>query len=164
MSVVAQLKPEDVVKRRLAASKKLRREIEKAQEKFRRYGVAYLRQKALDQRIWFKGRFYKGISADRRASLGLTIEFRNTARHAIFVEAGRRAGARRPPIRAILPWVMLKFGLDEARALSVAFAVATNISKRGIKARPVIRSAANQRHLKREYEKATKALLVETLR
>lgn len=163
-TVKVQIKPEDVAKRRLAASKKLKKTIAKQQEKFRRYGVAYLRQKALEKNIWFKGRFFRGIQADRRASLGLTIEFKNTASHAIFVEMGRRKGARMPPISALIPWVRARFGVSLKQATRIAWGVAKNISKNGIKKRRIITSGHYQRHLRSVYNKACQAALAEAVK
>ena len=47
-----------------------------------------------------------------------------------YVVSGRYAG-NRPPVAAILPWVMAMYGLVGRDARSAAFAVATNIGKRG---------------------------------
>ena len=63
----------------------------------------------------------------------VNLEVYNAAPHAIFVEKGRRAGARPPPMDAIRPWVIRHFGTD-----APTFAVARNIGIRGIAARPVM--------------------------
>jgi len=70
-----------------------------------------------------------------------TVDITNTAPHAIYVEKGRKRGARRPPIEAITPWVRRKFGLRGKRARSAAFAVSASISRKGIKKKPVSKMA-----------------------
>lgn len=51
-------------------------------------------------------------------------------RYAAPVETGARP--HMPPVDALLPWVQKKFGIDnEKEALSVAFAVAKSIAKKG---------------------------------
>lgn len=69
----------------------------------------------------------------------------NTSDHALYVEAGRRAG-RQPPKQAILDWMQAR-GLDkqaEARmgpagARAMAFAIARKIARKGIRGRWVLR-------------------------
>ena len=79
-------------------------------------------------------------------------------RYLINVERGRRAGAKRPPISAIENWIKVK-GIKvnltmkptvvltarqnkkvatESAIRGMAFAIATNISKRGIKPFPIL--------------------------
>lgn len=74
----------------------------------------------------FKNGWYTTAIFDR-------MEVGNTAPHAVFVENGRRPGARPPPVAAIMPWVMRHIGDPRA-----AFPIARNIGIRGIQARPVL--------------------------
>ena len=53
-----------------------------------------------------------------------------------YVDEGRRAGAKQPPIQAIKDWVQIK-GLPEG----IEFAIAKSISKKGIKKTEVIAKA-----------------------
>lgn len=62
------------------------------------------------------------------------------AEHYIYVVSGRRKGARRPPIEAILRWIREK-GIDTSWAKTenqAAWAIAKSIQERGIKARAFI--------------------------
>lgn len=64
----------------------------------------------------------------------------NSARHAVFVEVGRRPG-RMPPIAAILEWMIAK-RLARAKGASsqaLAFMIARKIGRRGTKGRYVMR-------------------------
>jgi hypothetical protein len=94
----------------------------------------------------------KGIKATGTYIKGFTIQMprwdrlvlTNTTPYAVYVENGRRAGARQPPVYALVPWVQLVLGVPEARARSVAFRVARAIGRRGIPARPVLGDKALQ--------------------
>lgn len=70
-----------------------------------------------------------------------TVVVTNRRGYAGVIEDGRRAGARQPPVSALKGWVRRKFGVSPQRALGIAFAVARNIGKRGIKAKKVVTSA-----------------------
>lgn len=63
---------------------------------------------------------------------------KNVSRIAQFVEDGRRAGARMPPLAPIQRWMKVK-GIEGGRG--GAYLIARSISRRGIKARPVIKKA-----------------------
>lgn len=91
------------------------------------------RQRALQQRIYDLGRFFSGLRAVARKDYSITVY--NTAKHAVFVERGRRAGARMPPKRAILEWV-LRHGMPA----SAWYPVARKIAERGIRPRKVVES------------------------
>lgn len=64
----------------------------------------------------------------------------NTRPYAGVIEYGRRAGAKRPPTKAIELWAMRKLGLNAKEAKSASFAIANAISKRGLAARRVLTS------------------------
>jgi len=63
----------------------------------------------------------------------------------INVDRGRRVGAKQPPIKPIVNWIVAKrlpirnVGLNRDKAIqSMAFAIARNISKYGIKPFPIL--------------------------
>lgn len=58
---------------------------------------------------------------------------RNVAAHAIYVERGRRAGARMPPLAPIRAWAV-RHGMSPSAAWPIARAIAA----RGIAARPTL--------------------------
>ena len=68
------------------------------------------------------------------------------AKYLINVDRGRRAGAKMPPVKPIMNWIKVKPGLvakgkkaPTPQALkSYAYAIAKNISKRGIKPFPLL--------------------------
>lgn len=85
-----------------------------------------------------------------------------SVRYGIVMERGRRAGARMPPVNALIPWVRrhwnpafvgpLRRGqlrprraagrnVSESEIRSRAFALARSIQRRGIQARPYMRPA-----------------------
>ena len=70
---------------------------------------------------------------------GSRIIFEATApEHYVFVDKGRRPGAKQPPLKPIQEWIKRK-GLDLN-----AFAVARSIAKKGIKATNIYTSAINR--------------------
>ncbi len=70
---------------------------------------------------------------------GSRIIFEATApEHYVFVDKGRRPGAKQPPVKPIQEWIKRK-GLDLN-----AFAVARSIAKKGIKATNIYTSAINR--------------------
>jgi len=60
--------------------------------------------------------------------------------YARFVDAGRKAGSKRPPITAIEGWIREQgISLPSGRsAKDLAFAISNGIARKGIKARPFI--------------------------
>ena len=77
-----------------------------------------------------------------RISDGATVS--NSARHAIFVERGRKAG-RAPPRDAILEWIRQKRlgkrrGRGRSRAERIAYLIQRKIAKRGIPGRFILRN------------------------
>lgn len=92
-----------------------------------------------------------GSITHRITGTGLNLEGRvgPSARYGVVVEFGRRAGARMPPVDALIPWVRRHMGTGIPRrgarrqqALRArAFLVARAIGRRGIRARPFLRPA-----------------------
>lgn len=68
----------------------------------------------------------------------------NTAPYAGVIEYGRRAGAKRPPTKAIELWAMRKLGLNAKEAKSASFAIANAIKKRGLAPRKVLTSTRTE--------------------
>lgn len=71
----------------------------------------------------------------------------NKAAHTVFVEGGRRRGARQPPTKALIPWVQRKLGVSRKDAKGLAFVIARKIKERGIKARPILHHPGYRRVL-----------------
>jgi hypothetical protein len=81
--------------------------------------------------------FLKGWKVE---SSGLETAVRNRAKHAVFVEEGRKAG-RPPPVRALIPWVRRKLGPPTELLGAVAFLVARAIGRRGLWGRFILAGA-----------------------
>jgi hypothetical protein len=119
-----------------------------------RSAVAMLRRKSKSVR--WKGRYAEGwVSA---VSPG-TLVVRNKEQHAIFVENGRRAGARPPPVAAILEWVRDKLGPS-----ANPFVVAQAIGRNGIRPRRAMTSPATQTELLALVEKRLQYAVADALR
>ena len=86
-----------------------------------------------------RGRYLRGWRLRKISDVYMSLV--NVAKNAIYVEGGRRRGARRPPIGAIAPWARRKFGLTKKESRRAAFAIAQKIGRRGIRARPFGRRA-----------------------
>jgi hypothetical protein len=64
---------------------------------------------------------------------------RNDVPYAIVLETGRRAGAKRPPIKALIPWVAKKFGIrSRLKQWWVAKRVADGIKRKGSPAKGTV--------------------------
>ena len=76
------------------------------------------------------------------AGLDLTGRVGPSLNYGANVEFGRRAGAKMPPVDALLGWVV-RHGLarNPRRARGVAFAIARKIARRGIPPRPYMATA-----------------------
>jgi hypothetical protein len=79
----------------------------------------------------------------------MTVQITNTARdvkrpYVDYVEYGRPAGAKRPPVNAILRWMKAK-GIHATNMKRMAEGIARNIAKRGIKARLIILGKSGSR-------------------
>jgi len=61
------------------------------------------------------------------------------APYALFVEFGTEP--HRPPVKPLIEWAMMKFGMNEKDAKRVAYAVANKIAKYGTEPRPFLRNA-----------------------
>lgn len=102
-----------------------------------RRAVLFLHARTAGARIYDRGYYLNGWAAEQ---LGHGVHrVLNRAGHAVFVEAGRRAGRKRPPSRPIFEWLMRRgLSIDEARR--AVYPVATAIATRGIAGRPVLNS------------------------
>ena len=98
--------------------------------------VRMLKAKTLALSVWDRGKIYRGW---RSKALPKKLTVFNTEEHLLYVEGGRRAGARMPPITPIMHWVFRHLGVDNVKeAKSIAFAIAKSIAKKGIQARPIL--------------------------
>jgi hypothetical protein len=70
------------------------------------------------------------------------LTVKNKYRHAIFIEKGRRAGAKPPPVAAIAEWVRDKLG-----PAANPYLVARSIGRKGIRPRPAMYDDATQRKM-----------------
>lgn len=61
------------------------------------------------------------------------------APYAVFVEYGTEP--HRPPIKPLIEWAMMKFGMSEKEAKVIAYKVANKIAKYGTQPRPFLRNA-----------------------
>ncbi len=104
------------------------------------------------------------------------VVIRNRAPHAIFVERGRRPGARQPPAAALAGWVIRHWGVSPVlrgkggkfrsnrdAVMEAAWMLSRAIARRGIAARPLL-LAPNMRDftrvvVDREVKRALDALL-----
>lgn len=90
----------------------------------------------ISQGYKFTGRHSSSWSLD---GISRGVELRNEQPHAIVLETGRRAGAKRPPIKALMPWVAAKLGARTRKAqLAAAKALANKIQRRGSPAKGTI--------------------------
>ncbi len=88
-----------------------------------------------------------GVSSRLRNSIGSSVEGSGSKivgrvgsslkgeAYPSVMEYGRRPGAAQPPAEALARWVHIVMGVPTEKALSVAFVVARNIARRGIKGR-----------------------------
>lgn len=80
-----------------------------------------------------RGDYARGWKAEVEDQAGsLAVVLFNQRPHAAVIERGRRPGARRPPTKALVPWVRRKLKVSASEALGIAFVVARKIGERGI--------------------------------
>jgi hypothetical protein len=129
--------------RRLGGAK-MRAAVRKGMARAGKEAVRELQRRTAEIPIWDLGRMHAGWKAQQKN--WNTVLVYNRARHTVFVERGRRPGARPPPVDAILPWVRRHIQLDgQTRSRrgsdpyrAVAFLIARAIGRRGIAPRPVL--------------------------
>lgn len=98
--------------------------------------VRLLKERTVALGVWDRGKMYRGWRSKAEPK---KLAVFNTEPHAVYVEHGRRAGARMPPVTPILMWVYRHLGVaDPKQARSIAFAIAKSIARRGIAARPIL--------------------------
>lgn len=115
-----------------------------------------LRKATQDEKIRDLGDYQRGWRWDPLRHFGgrvgkdtQGIRVYNLRRHAIFVEMGRRPGARQPPADALEGWVWRHFNPESpAHARAMAFLLARSIARKGIRARPVLWRRAMQMRLR----------------
>jgi hypothetical protein len=132
MSRIMKVDPRDLGKFEKRLAQRVRLSVPTALRKAGRRAVGLLKERSSG--IKDLGAFQVGWAA----VVGFNdLELLNRCPWWIYVEMGRRAGARPPPIAAILPWVIRHLGNPD-----LAWVVARNIGIRGIKARPVLKDPA----------------------
>lgn len=144
-SVAHKIDPGDLGKWAKQLGTRLRPAVQRGLKAGGRRALVVLRDATRRYPIRDTGRFQRGWRAEMSSWDQLLL--RNDAPYSLFVESGRRAGARQPPVMALVPWVQRVLGVPERRARSVAFMVARAISRRGIPARPVLKSPMTLQHV-----------------
>jgi hypothetical protein len=89
---------------------------------------------------YFRGRLTSSmLSKVTREQSGLVGEVYSSITDSVYplvMEYGRRPGAKPPPVAAIMPWVVAKFGDG-----SLAYVIARSIGRKGIKPHYFLRKA-----------------------
>lgn len=132
--------------------------------------VIILRRRTVEKNIRHKYRMAQGWQAKGLRWDSATLY--NKARHAIYVEQGRRPHQKRPPLKAIETWLRYKTkkvvsakteggitvvkrgGRSKLRGKEIkhqAFLVARAIGRKGIKARPVMTEEKTQKAISRVF-------------
>lgn len=131
MTITVNVPPSKLGRFESVMSKEIRPHLEQALRTTGTQSIARLRGASISIRA--VGWFQEGW---RMKELGrLRVQVYNAAAHAIFVEKGRRPGAKPPPYEPIRRWLIVKGG-DPAAAPMVAKA----IGRRGIRPRKVMTS------------------------
>ena len=101
------------------------------------------------------GKLYKTIDYSITAKSDSYLVTINLEEYWKFIEKGRRAGAKMPPVSAIENWIKVRKIIPRPVALKsgkqrvptipqLAFIIARSIAKRGIKSRPFMSESINQ--------------------
>lgn len=119
------------------------------------------------------GKLYNTINVNGvRVTAGNFLVQINLEEYWKYIEYGRKAGSKPPPITAIHDWIIkrniiprpiqLKSGETRIPSqLSLAFAISKSIGKNGIKARPFMKKAMNK--VKQEFIEQIKEALVQDI-
>lgn len=101
------------------------------------------------------GKLYKTIDYTITSNNDSYLVTINLEAYWVFLEKGRRAGAKMPPVEAIEKWIKVRKILPRPVALKsgkqrvptvqqLAYVIARSISRRGIAPRPFMRESINQ--------------------
>ena len=131
--------------------------VEKVLEKYGEDIVIAIQNRLKNANKYATGNLYNSINYKYSTYAGGYRIQVTGLKYLINVDRGRRIGARRPPIMAIYNWIVnkrIKFNKPKVKQvnnsqqtvttkkvdprMSMAYAVATNISKRGIKPLPIL--------------------------
>ncbi len=134
MAFQRNIRIKDLGKFEKALSRKLPGTMKKVLLTTAREGVALLRKNTRSVGAVSSGKLLRGWRI-LRTTRGVSFTIENEQDYALFVERGRRAGARRPPRAAIELWVKKKLGLSGKEAKGAAFVIARAIGRRGIRGR-----------------------------
>lgn len=139
-------RPRDMGKFEKALGRNFRPMVIRITSEWGRYAVRALRRQTTKQNVMWKRRIYRGWVASRTNWHAMKVH--NRADHLIFVEQGRRPGAKLPPDKPIREWVRSRLG-DE----SLTFLIRRSIARKGIRAKPIITDGEVQKrmaaHMKR---------------
>lgn len=155
MTRMGRIAPRDLGKFERKLKRKLPRILRELQQKSARQAVLILKEEVLRIKPYAPvttRKYLNGWHVARLPYLGIVIS--NRQGYAAYIEGGRRAGARMPPIGAIQKWVKRKFGVGGKRGKGIAWAVAKKIQLRGIKKKPVVRRSTPK--IRRMYTKNLK--------
>lgn len=83
----------------------------------------------------------------------------NNRAYAPYIDYGRSAGARPPPVDAIALWAVKKMGLPYQAARKIAWPIAKSIAKRGLRPRGVLRGPDTTKDFLDAMESAMSAAL-----
>lgn len=136
-----EIKPQDLGKYEAKLARELPKSLKRAREKAARQSIETLkaRIRSMPMPPIDRKRYLNGwtISSPRWGAIAVS----NSKPYAQVIETGRQRGARMPPIRAIEGWVVRKLGVKKSEARGIAFSVAREISRRGLKGRYVLFAA-----------------------
>jgi hypothetical protein len=92
---------------------------------------------------YFRGRLTSSllsqVTRDKTSTVGVVYSSITDSPYPLVMEYGRRPGAKPPPVAAIRPWVIAKFG-----DASLAYVIARSIGRKGIKPRRFLKKAYTQ--------------------
>ena len=97
----------------------------------------------MQSQLKMQDKVVRGVVRDSLQYDKETQEVYSTFEYISNIEYGRRAGAKKPPLKPIAEWLMNKMGLSKEEAYSVAPKVAHNISKYGIKGSLFVEKSLN---------------------
>lgn len=84
----------------------------------------------------FRNFITRGVDVRTVSPFKAIVEVTGPAKaYADVMERGRRVGARRPPVAALIPWVQAKGFASDLPPRSAAFVLARSIQRKGIKGR-----------------------------
>lgn len=140
MPTTLKIAPRDLGKYEAQLAKQFRPTLAKALLQASKFSLTHIRLVSAATVQNYKGRYNRGWRS-RMRGWG-AVDIYNAARHADYVENGRRPGAKQPPLDVMERWVRDKIGVPPSRDKqgrfssapyrAVAFLIARAIARRGI--------------------------------